>query len=117
MSQDEEENIDWSNIKSFQPDQIEEKPKTVFDLDKLHTEARARLEMLGFLKINDEGIQQEVSEQEIDDILLKKRRLEDPDRLADRYMMQHGLYDIFRVKLLVDKERINFTRFFFSIRL
>ena len=93
----EEESIDWSNIKTVHEEQIEEKPRTNFDLENLHPEARHRLQMLGFVKLDENGIQQEVSDEEIDTILLKRRHLEDPDLLADRYMMKHGVYEIFKV--------------------
>ena len=94
---DHEESLEWSNLKSVHADQFAETKKTIFDLDNLHPEARRRLQMLGFLTINDKGEQEEKSEEEIDAILLKRRSMEEPDLLADRYMMKHGLYELFKV--------------------
>lgn len=92
-----EEKTEWSNVKSLHKDRFLDSKQTTFDLDKLHPEARRRLQMLGFLTINDKGEQQELTGEEIDAILMKRRRTEEPDIIADKYMMRHGLYDLFKV--------------------
>ena len=92
-----EEKTEWSNVKSLHKDRFLDSKQTTFDLDKLHPEARRRLQMLGFLTIDDNGEQQELTGEEIDAILMKRRRPEEPDIIADKYMMRHGLYDLFKV--------------------
>ena len=92
-----EEKIEWSNVKSLHKDRFLDSKQTTFDIDHLHPEARRRLQMLGFLTINDRGEQQEVTGEEVDAILLKRRRTEEPDIIADKYMMHHGLYELFKV--------------------
>ena len=94
---DNEESLDWSNIKTVHADHFLDTKKTTFDLDNLHPESRRRLQMLGFLTINDKGEQEEVPEEKINEIMLKTRQMEAPDIIADRYMMRHGLYELFKV--------------------
>lgn len=86
---------DWININSL----VEEK-KSNFDLNNLHPEAQKRLQMLGLVTINADGEQQEATDDEIDNILRKTMQNEDPNILADKYMMKHGLYELFKVDSL-----------------
>lgn len=91
-----ESSADWSNIKSLHSEHFIETKKPNFDLNNLHPEAQKRLQMLGFIKTTDDGQQEEATDDEIDQILRKTVRNEDPNVLADKYMMQHGLYELFK---------------------
>ena len=75
----------------------DETKKTNFDLNNMHSEAQNRLQMLGLIKVNEDGEKKEATDEEIDAILRKTTKHEDPDSLADKYMMKHGLYESFKV--------------------
>jgi hypothetical protein len=53
--------------------------------------------MLGLISTNTNNEQQEATEDEINAILRKTMQNEDPDIVADKYMMKHGLYELFKV--------------------
>ena len=93
-----EQKTDWSNVKSLNNDRFIEMKRDKLDIDNLHPEAQKRYKMLGLITTNADGEQQEASDEQIDDILRKTMQNEDPNILADKYMMQHGLYEIFKVK-------------------
>lgn len=95
---DEEKKTEWSNIKSLHADRFIETKKPTFDLKTMQPEAQKRLHMLGFLTTNADGEQQEASNDEINAILRKSMQNEDPNVLADKYMMKHNLYETFKVK-------------------
>jgi hypothetical protein len=92
-----EDKLNWSNVKSLHDERFVELKKSNFDVDNLHPEARRRLQMLGFLTVDVKGDYQELNDDDIDSLLLKIRHHENPDILADKYMMHHGLYDLFKV--------------------
>jgi hypothetical protein len=92
-----EQKTEWLNVKSLHNDRFIQPKKANFDMNNLHPEAQKRLRMLGLITINQNGEQQEATDEEIDTILRKTIRNEDPDILADKYMMQHGLYELFKV--------------------
>lgn len=98
---DEEKKTEWSDMKELYPDRfLESKPTettTTFDLKNMHPEGQKRLHMLGFLTTNADGEQQEASDDEINAILQKPMQKEDPNVLADKYMMKHNLYELFKV--------------------
>ena len=100
MSDEEKKTAEWSNIKSLHADRFVETQKPMFDLKTMHPEAQKRLNMLGFLTTNADGEQQQASNDEIDAILHKSIQNEDPNILADKYMMQHNLYELFKVNSL-----------------
>ena len=92
-----ENKTEWTNVKSLHSDRFVEAEKPTFDLKNLHPEAQKRLEMLGLVSTNDDGELKEASSEEIDTILRKTTQNEDPNILADKYMMKHGLYESFKV--------------------
>ena len=95
---DEEKKTEWSDIKTLHPERfLETEPTTTFDLKNMHPEGQKRLHMLGFLTKNANGEQQEASDVEINTILRKTTQNEDPNILADKYMMRHNLYELFKV--------------------
>ncbi|CAF1330412.1 unnamed protein product [Adineta steineri] len=67
-----------------------------FNLENLHPEAQRRLEMLGLITTNENGEKQDATDEEIDAVLHKTVPNENPDILADKYMMQHGIYQLFK---------------------
>lgn len=99
-----ESSADWSNIKSQHQELFVENKKRNFDLNALHPEAQKRLQMLGLLKASDNGQQEEATDEEIDRILRKTEQNEDPNTLADKYMMKHGLYELFKVDFDLSKK-------------
>jgi hypothetical protein len=92
-----ENKTEWSNVKSLHNDRFVAPKTPIFDLNNLHPEAKNRLQMLGFITTNANGEQQEATDEEIDAILRKTMQNEDPNILADKYMMKHGLYELFKV--------------------
>ena len=92
-----ENKTDWSNVKSLHGDRFVAPKKPIFDLNNLHPEAKNRLEMLGLITTNADGVQQDATDEQIDTILRKTMQNEDPNILADKYMMKHGLYELFKV--------------------
>lgn len=92
-----ESSTEWSNIKTLNNEHFIENPKANFDLKNLHPEAQKRLEMLNLIKTTENGEKEEATTEEIDQILRKNVQNEDPNVLADKYMMQHGLYELFKV--------------------
>ena len=96
-----EEKTEWSNVKTLHNDRFIELKKPAIDMNKLHPEERKRLQMLGLITINTNGEQQEATDKEIDAILRKTMQNEAPDTLADKYMMQHGLYELFKVSVIL----------------
>jgi hypothetical protein len=92
-----ENKTEWSNVKSLHKDRFVHAKKTIFNLNNLHPEAQKRLQMLGFVTKNKDGKQQEATDEEIDEIMRKTIQNEDPNNLADKYMMKHGLYELFKV--------------------
>jgi hypothetical protein len=93
-----EQKTEWSNVKSLHNDRFIESKKPTFDLNNLHPEAQRRLQMLGLTTIDTNGEQQEAADEVVDAILRNTMQNEDPNILADKYMMQHGLYELFKVK-------------------
>ncbi|CAF0772122.1 unnamed protein product [Rotaria sp. Silwood1] len=100
-----EQKTEWSNVKSLHNDRFIESKKEKTDINNLHSEQRKRLQMLGLITLNANGEQQEATDEEIDTILQKTIQNEDPNILADKYMMQHGLYDL--LKALTTKIVLN----------
>ncbi|CAF1087565.1 unnamed protein product [Rotaria sp. Silwood1] len=100
-----EQKTEWSNVKSLHNDRFIESKKEKTDINNLHPEQRKRLQMLGLITLNANGEQQEATDEEIDTILQKTIQNEDPNILADKYMMQHGLYDL--LKALTTKIVLN----------
>jgi hypothetical protein len=92
-----EKKTEWSSVQSLHNDRFIEPKKSNFDLKNLHPEAQKRLQMLGLITVNSDGEQEEATNEEIDAILRKTMQNEDPSILADKYMMQHGLYELFKV--------------------
>ena len=81
-------------------------------MNNLHPEAQKRLQMLGFIKTTDNGQHEEATDEEIDKILRKTVQKQDPNVLADEYMMKHGLYELFKViQLNVKKRKLILFRF------
>jgi len=76
---------------------LHESKRTIFDMNNLHPEVQNRLRMLGFITIDTNGEQQEATNDKIDAILRKTMQSEDPNILADKYMMKHSLYELFKV--------------------
>jgi hypothetical protein len=76
---------------------LHESKRTIFDMNNLHPEIQNRLRMLGFITIDTNGEQQEATNDKIDAILRKTMQSEDPNILADKYMMKHSLYELFKV--------------------
>ncbi|CAF5036205.1 unnamed protein product, partial [Rotaria sp. Silwood1] len=83
-----EQKTEWSNVKSLHNDRFIESKKEKTDINNLHSEQRKRLQMLGLITLNANGEQQEATDEEIDTILQKTIQNEDPNILADKYMMQ-----------------------------
>ena len=107
-----ESSADWSNIKSVHGEHFLDTKKSKFDLNNLHPEAQKRLQMLGFIKTTDNGQHEEATDEEIDKILRKTVQKQDPNVLADEYMMKHGLYELFKViQLNVKKRKLILFRF------
>lgn len=96
-----EQKTDWFNVQSLHTDRFIETKNANFDLDNLHPEAQKRLQMLGLVTIDKTGEPQEATDEVIDNILRKTMQNEDPNILADKYMMQHGLYELFKVDILI----------------
>ena len=100
--------MEWSNVKSLHNERFVELKKPTIDIDNLHPEEKKRLQMLGLLTVNTNGEQQETADEEIDVILRKTMQNEDPDILADKYMMKHGLYELFKVCVYFTVEHVCF---------
>ncbi len=97
LKMSDEQKTEWSNVKALHDDRFIELKKPNFDIDNLHPEAQKRLHMLGLISTNTNNEQQEATEDEINAILRKTMQNEDPDIVADKYMMKHGLYELFKV--------------------
>jgi hypothetical protein len=95
-----EQKTEWSNVKSLNNDRFIDLNKAKIDINNLHPEAQKRYQMLGLITTDTDGEQQEATNEQIDDILRKTMQNEDPNILADKYMMQHGLYELFKVNFL-----------------
>ena len=105
-----EQKVEWSNVKSLHNDLFIETKRQKIDANNLHPEQQKRLQMLGLIAVNGNGEQQEATE--IDTILYRSIPKEDPNILADKYMMQHGLYDLLKVDPYV-RPPYSFVFFFF----
>jgi hypothetical protein len=100
------------NLKSLQNDSSTELKPPKLDIDNLHPEAQRRLEMLDLITINANGEKQGATDEEVNIILNKQIQNEDPNILADKYMMQHGIYELFKVgwKILIEMFIFYFCR-------
>ncbi|CAF2484868.1 unnamed protein product [Rotaria sp. Silwood2] len=105
LEMSDEQKTEWSNVKSLHNDRFIESKKEKMDINSLHPEQCKRLQMLGLITLNTNGEQQEATDEEIDAILQKTIQNEDPNILADKYMMRHGLYDL--LKALTTKIVLN----------
>ena len=92
-----EKKAEWSSVKSLDDDRFIESKKGKMDINDLHPEERKRLRMLGLITTNPDGEEQEATDAQLDAILQKTIQNEDPNVLADKYMMKHGLYDSLKV--------------------
>ena len=92
-----EEPTEWSNMKSLHKEQFVESKKPTFDLHTLHPEARRRLQMLGFVTTDANGEPKAALDEEVNAIMLRTIHNEDPNVVADKYMMKHGVYELFKV--------------------
>ncbi|CAF1088738.1 unnamed protein product [Adineta ricciae] len=88
-----EQPAEWPTLQSLDVDSFVVATKSKFELERIHPEAQRRLQMLGLVKINDNGEQQEATDEEIDVMLHKTYQNENPDVLADKYMMRHEMYE------------------------
>ncbi|UJR37124.1 hypothetical protein I4U23_029828 [Adineta vaga] len=91
-----EQQSEWFNLQSLDMDSFVVTKKSKFDLENAHSEAQRRLQMLGLITINVDGEKQEATDEEIDNMLHKNYQNQNPDVLADKYMMQHGMYELFK---------------------
>lgn len=99
-----EQKTEWSNVKLLHSDHFIETKKEKVDINNLHPEERRRLQMLGLITANENGEQQEATDEQIDAILQKTIQNEDPNILADKYMMKHGLYDLLKVNIDIESK-------------
>ncbi|CAF1199931.1 unnamed protein product [Adineta steineri] len=91
-----EEQSEVLNFQSMDNESFIVPKKPRFNLENLHPEAQRRLEMLGLITTNENGEKQDATDEEIDAVLHKTVPNENPDILADKYMMQHGIYQLFK---------------------
>jgi hypothetical protein len=92
-----ENKTECANGESLLNDGAVEPKKQILDLNNLHPEAQKRLEMLDLVTIDANGEPQVAPDEVLDSILRKPIHNEDPNSLADKYMMKHGLYESFKV--------------------
>ncbi|CAF3254433.1 unnamed protein product [Rotaria socialis] len=100
-----EKKAERSSTKSLDDDHFIESKKEKMNINDLHPEERKRLRMLGLITTNADGEEQEATDAQLDAILQKTIQNEDPNVLADKYMMKHGLYD--SLKALTTKIVLN----------
>jgi len=94
----ERDQLQWSNVKSLHSDRFIESNIRLNEnnYDDLHPEARRRMQMLGLLPSNTNDEHKQETNHDVDLIRPETIDNEDPAILADKYMMKHELYELFK---------------------